>query len=57
MSTNVGLTVLVAVSLVTEKSSDANVSELMPEIKVPSNVVSDTALRDLVAKLHTEAAL
>ena len=53
----VGLTALVAVSLVADKSSDANVSKLVPEIKVPSNVVSDTALRGLAAKLHTGDAL
>ena len=44
MSKNIRLEVLVAVSLVADKSSDVNVSTLMPEIKVPSNAVSDTAL-------------
>ena len=35
------------------ESSDRNVSKLVSGIKVPSNVVSDTALRGLAAKLHT----
>ena len=35
------------------KSSDLTFSKLVSEIKVPSNVVSDTALRGLAAKLHT----
>ena len=35
------------------ESSDRNVSKLVSRIKVPSNVVSDTALRDLAAKLYT----
>jgi hypothetical protein len=52
----VGLAALLAVSLVADKSSDANVSKLMPEIKVPSNVVSDSAQRGLVVKLYTGAA-
>jgi hypothetical protein len=47
------LKALVPINLVVDKSSDADVSKLMPEIKVPSNVVSDTALRGLAAKLHT----
>ena len=54
---NVLLTVVVAVRLVAKKSSDAKVSKLMPEIKVPSNVVSDTALRGLATKLHNRDAL
>jgi hypothetical protein len=39
------------------ESLDRNVSKLVSEIKVPSNVVSDTALHDLVAKLQTGVAL
>jgi len=52
-SEKVGLKALRTVSLVVDKSSDANVSKLMAEIKVPSNVVSDTALRGLAAKSQT----
>jgi hypothetical protein len=34
------------------ESSGLNVSKLVSQIKVPSNVVSDTALRGLAARLH-----
>ena len=36
----VRLAARIAVSLVVDKSSDANISKRMPSIKVPSNVVS-----------------
>jgi hypothetical protein len=49
----VGLAALVAVSLLADESLGASVSKLVSQIKVPSNVVSDTALRGLAAKLQT----
>jgi hypothetical protein len=49
----VRLAALAVISHVAEKSSGANVSKLMPENKMSSNVISDTALFGLVVKLHT----
>lgn len=53
----VGFSALVTMSVVAGNPSDANVSKLMSQIKVPSNVISDTAPRGLAAKLHTGDAL
>jgi hypothetical protein len=39
---NLRLAALIAASLVADRSSDADVSKLMAQIKVPSKVVSDT---------------
>ena len=56
-SPNVRLAARVFVSFVADERSDASVSKLMPEIKVQSNVVADTALRGIAAELHTGDAL
>jgi hypothetical protein len=49
----VGFSAPNALTRFANESSDRNVSKLVLEIKVPSNVVSDTALRGLAAKLHS----
>jgi hypothetical protein len=50
---NLPLPEFTAVTLLTDKSVEANISKPVPEIKVPSNIVSDTALRGTLTKLHT----
>jgi hypothetical protein len=42
----VSLVTLIATRLLADKSEDANVSKLMSQVKVSSNVVSDATLRD-----------
>jgi hypothetical protein len=49
---NVGFSAPNASTRFANESSDRNVSKLVSGIKVPSNVVSDTARRGLAAKLH-----
>jgi hypothetical protein len=53
MSAIVGFSAPNALTRFANESSDRNVSKLVLEIDVPSNVVSDTALSGLAAKLHT----
>ena len=53
VSESVGFLAFVSIIWEPGRYSDRNVSKLVSEIKVPSNVVSDTARRGLAAKLHT----
>jgi hypothetical protein len=53
---NVGLPAVVAISRSTDKSSEGNVPKPVSQIKMPSNVVSDTARPGLAATLHSRDA-